>query len=96
MGFLAQAPPLARPVTAGAALAALAATGLSYARRRLSTRARTIRRRLAGISAVEVLPDGTRRPLDRAELLAPLEAALKALAAAVVLLAVGLLLAGLR
>ncbi len=96
VGFLAQAPPLARPVTAAAAMATVAATGLSYAQRVLSTPARLIRRRLTDISAVATLPDGSRRPLVRAELLAPLEAALKALAYSITLLAVALLLARVR
>ncbi|PZS19715.1 MAG: hypothetical protein DLM57_03485 [Pseudonocardiales bacterium] len=92
VAFLAQAPPLTRPVTAAGGAAVLAAVGLSYAQRRLSTPARTIRRRLADITAVATLPDGTQQPVDRASLLAPLEATLKALSVAVPLLAIALLL----
>lgn len=92
VGFLAQAPPLTRPVTAAVGAAVLAAVGLSYAQRLLSTPARTIRRRLAGITAVATLPDGTQRSVDRAELLAPLEASLKTLSATVPLLAIAVLL----
>jgi hypothetical protein len=92
VGFLAQAPPLTRPVTAAAGAAVLACIGLSYAQRRLSTPARVIRRRLAGITAVVTLPDGTQQPLDRATLLAPLEATLKTLSVTVPLLATAVLL----
>jgi hypothetical protein len=93
VGFLAQAPPLTRPVTAGALALALAATAASYAQRRLSTPARALRRRASGVHGVLTMLDGTQQALDRAALLAPLEAALKALSVAVPLLAVALLLA---
>jgi hypothetical protein len=93
VGFLAQAPPLTRPVTAGALCLALAATGLSCAQRRLSTPARALRRRISSIDGVITLSDGTQRPLERATLLAPLEAALKTLSITMPLLAVALLLA---
>jgi hypothetical protein len=92
VGFLSQAPPLTRPVIAAAGAAVLAAIGLSYAQRRLSTPARMIRRQLAGIAAVATLPDGTQQPIDRATLLAPLEATLKTLSATVPLLAAAVLL----
>jgi hypothetical protein len=93
VGYLAQAPPLTRAVTAGAVAMAVAATGLSYAQRRLSAPARALRRRVSTIDGVMTLPDGTQRPLDRAELLAPLEAALKTLSATMPILAIALLLA---
>jgi hypothetical protein len=93
VGFLAQAPPLARPVTAGALGLALAATGLSYAQRRLSTPARTLRRRVAGVHGVLTRLDGTQLRLDADVLLAPLEAALKTLSYTMPVLAAALLLA---
>jgi hypothetical protein len=92
VGFLAQAPPLTRPVTAGAVALAAVATGLSYAQRRLSTPARTLRRRVAGVSGTVSMPDGTQHHLDRDVLLAPLEAALKTLSYTVPVLAAALLL----
>ena len=93
VGYLAQAPPLTRPVTLGALGLALAAAGLSYAQRRLSTPARSIRRRTSSVDGAITAVDGTQRPLDRATLLAPLEAALKALSISMPILAVSLLLA---
>jgi hypothetical protein len=93
VGFLAQAPPLIRPVTAGALCLALAATGLSYTQRRLSTPARALRRRVASVDGVVTLPDGTQHPVDRAALLAPLEAALKTLSITMPLLSIAFLLA---
>ena len=92
VGFLAQAPPLTRPVTAGAVALAVVATGLSYAQRQLSTPARTLRRRVSGVEGVVTMENGTQRPLDRATLLAPLEAALKTLSVTVPVLALALLL----
>jgi hypothetical protein len=73
------------------ALAAVA-TGLSYAQRQLSTPARTLRRRVAGVSGTVTMPDGTQHHLDRDVLLAPLEAALKTLSYTVPMLAAALLL----
>lgn len=93
IGFLAQAPPLLRPVTAGAVALAVAATCLAYAQRRLSTPARTLRRRVANVEGVITTSDGSQRPLDRITLLAPLEATLKTLSVTMPLLALALLLA---
>lgn len=92
VGFLAQSPPLTRPVTAGALLLALAATGLSYAQRRLSTPARALRRHVSGVEGVITRPDGTQHRLDRATLLAPLESTLKTLSITMPLLALALIL----
>ena len=64
---------------------------LSAAQRRLSTPARELRRRTAGVSGSQTLSDGTVRELDRQGLAAPLEGALSALSLALVLLALGLL-----
>lgn len=80
-------------VGASAALAALGAFALSWAQRSLSTPARELRRRVAEVEGTLVMADGSRRPLTRAILLSPVEAALKALCWATVLLAVALALA---
>src|SRR6266487_6313624 len=93
IGYVAQRPPLLHLPALGAAAAAVAATALSLAQRRLSTPARLIRRRLAAIDATAVYPDGTSVTLDRAALLAPIEGALRAMSVAVPLVAVALLLA---
>jgi hypothetical protein len=93
VGFIAQAPPLSRPVTAGALALAGAATGLSYTQRRLSTPARQLRRSVSRITGVMTRPDGRQHPLDRDALLAPLEAALKTLSFTMPMLALALLLA---
>lgn len=92
VGFLAQAPPLTRPATAGAVALAAVATGLSYAQRQLSTPARTLRRRVAGVSGTVTMPDGTQHHLDRDVLLALLEVVLKTLSYTVPMLAAALLL----
>jgi STE24 endopeptidase len=73
-----------------AVLAAGAAALLSLAQRRLSTPARELRRRTVWLSGEQRLSDGTTRELTSARLAAPLDAALKATSAALVLLAVAL------
>jgi hypothetical protein len=76
------------------AVAAAAATfALSNAQRTLSTPARLLRRRTVDVGGRMTLTDASERPLDRATLLAPLERALHALSASVVLLATSLALA---
>lgn len=92
VGFLAQAPPLTKPSSLGALALALAATGLSYAQRRLSTPARTLRRRVIDVHGAITTSDGTVHPLTGRVLLAPLEAALKTLSITMPVLAVALLL----
>jgi hypothetical protein len=77
-------------------IAAVGAVTLSLAQRALSTPARMLRRRTADASGAIILTDGTRLPVDRAALLAPLEHALRALSWAVVLLAAALAVARLR
>jgi hypothetical protein len=77
-------------------IAAVGAFSLSLAQRALSTPARMLRRRTADANGALILTDGTRLPLDRAALLAPLEQALRALSWAVVLLAASLAVARLR
>jgi len=64
--------------------------GLSLAQRRLSTPARELRRKTASVSGEQRLTDGTVRELTGAGLVAPLDGALKALSASLVLLAVAL------
>jgi hypothetical protein len=71
-------------------LVALACTGLSVAQRRLSAPARELRRRTASVSGEQRLDDGEVVELSAARLAAPLEGALRALAAALVLLATAL------
>lgn len=77
----------------GAVAGAAGALALSAAQRSLSTPARALRRRTVAAEGRVQLRDGAAIRLDRAALLAPLERALRAMAAAVVLLAVALALA---
>jgi hypothetical protein len=78
----------------GAAFAAAAyAFASSWAQRRLSTPVRLVRRRVVAIDGEMELDDGSRIRLDGDALAAAPEAGLKALAAAVVLVAAALLLA---
>jgi len=81
----------------GLALAPLAAAAgaaaLSLAQRRLSSAARLLRRRAGAVEGSVVLEDGSVLRLDRAALLAPLEASLRALSWGLVLLAAGLAVA---
>lgn len=74
-------------------LAAAAALALSAAQRRLSTPARTLRRRAVRVEGSMTLADGRVTAVDAAALLAPLENALRALSWGVVLLAAALALA---
>ncbi|HWG16016.1 MAG TPA: hypothetical protein VG268_22345 [Streptosporangiaceae bacterium] len=81
---------LAAVAAAGAALA------LSAAQRRLSTPARTIRRRAVRIDGTMRLADGTVTPLGAEVVLAPLEGALRAMSWGLILLAAALAIARLR
>jgi hypothetical protein len=74
-------------------LAAAGALALSAAQRRLSTPARTIRRRTARVDGSLTLATGETMTIDAAALLAPLEHALRAMSWAVVLLAASLAVA---
>jgi hypothetical protein len=77
----------------GAAFAAAGyAFASSWAQRRLSTPVRLVRRRVVGVKGEMELDDGTVLPVDANALAAEPEAALKALAAATVLIAGALLL----
>jgi hypothetical protein len=73
-----------------AGLAAAWATVLSLAQRRLSTPARRLRREVAAVDGQLVLAEGVREPLTRESIVAPVERALRLLAAASVLLAAAL------
>jgi hypothetical protein len=73
--------------------AALAALAMSAAQRRLSTPARTLRRRSVRVQGTVTLADGQVVAVDQVALLAPLEGALRAMSWGLVLLAAGLALA---
>jgi len=75
-----------------ALLAACFAALLSHAQRLLSTPVREARRRLRSITGELVWEGGRSEPLTRATLVAPAEAALRALTCAIVALAAALLL----
>jgi hypothetical protein len=66
---------------------------LTVVQRRLSTPARELRRRTLALTGEQRLADGTTVALDAARVAAPLEGALRACAAGVVLLAVGMVAA---
>lgn len=71
-------------------LVAAACAVLTVAQRQLSTPVRQLRRRTQSVTGTQVLDDGTRVELTEGLLLAPLENALRAMTAAVILLAVAL------
>ena len=75
---------------AEAVLAAAFAALLSVAQRRLSTQVRAVRRRMSEISGSILYKDGRRTEIDERAFLAAPEAALRALSAAVVMLAIAL------
>ncbi|MBV9793061.1 MAG: hypothetical protein JO016_03905 [Actinobacteria bacterium] len=75
---------------AGGAAAALA---LSIAQRRLSTPARSLRRRTARVEGTIALADGTVSPIGAEVILAPLEGALRAMSWGLILLAAALAVA---
>ena len=74
-------------------LAALAALALSAAQRRLSTPARTLRRKSVRVEGSVTLASGEVTALDQRALLAPLEGALRAMSWGLVLVAAALALA---
>jgi hypothetical protein len=74
-------------------LAALAALAMSAAQRRLSTPARTLRRRSVRVEGSVTLADGQVTAVDQQALLAPLEGALRAMSWSLVLFAASLALA---
>jgi hypothetical protein len=83
-------------LSAGSVLAAAGAFALSAAQRSLSTPARLLRRRAAGVSGSVTLADGDTLTLTASRLLEPLERALRAMSWSVVLLAAALAVATLR
>ena len=91
-GYYAQAETLAPAAVCGAA----AAYAFSLAQRRLSNEARGIRRRATAVEGRISWSDGREEQLDTGRLLAPHEAALRALAAGHVLIAAALVLTGFR
>src|SRR5581483_3536691 len=80
----------AERLRAEAVLAAAFAGLSSYAQRALSTPVRRLRRRVAAVSGSLELADGSREPITREAMIAGNETALRALAAAIVALAVAL------
>ena len=87
VGYVAQAPALTSTGVTAVAAAAVAAVALSHAQRCLSTPGRSLRRRTRQLADVVTFTDGTQCTLDRATLLLPLEAALRAMSWGVPLLA---------
>jgi len=80
-------------LAAAPVVAAAAALALSAAQRRLSTPARTLRRRSVRVEGSITLADGEVTAVDQRSLLAPLEGALRAMSWAIVLLAASLAIA---
>jgi hypothetical protein len=85
-GYYAQVATLRFPALAAAA----AAYWLSAAQRSLSTPARTLRRQVTSLEGTITYRDGRTAPLTTSVVLAPVETALRAMACAVVALAVAL------
>jgi hypothetical protein len=73
-------------------IAGIAAALLSLAQRRLSTRARSVRRRATAVSGEVTYADGTRETIDRSSLIDAPEGALRVLWIAVLAVAVSALL----
>ena len=76
-----------------AVLGAAGAAALAFAQRAHSTPARLLRRHARGVDGTIVLDDGTLQAIDAPTLLRPLEVTLRALTAAVVLLAAAMVIA---
>ncbi len=92
VGYVAQGPRWTAPGVCALVFAALAATAFSAAQRRLSTPARTLRRRVADVAGEIRFADGSTAVLDRSTLLSPLDGALKLLSAVSPTVAAALLL----
>ena len=73
-------------------LVTAACFALSVAQRRLSTPVRTLRRRTATVEGTQTMEDGSVVQLTRESLAAPLDGALRSLAAGLVLLATGVVI----
>lgn len=80
-------------LTVAAVLAAAFAFSLSHAQRRLSTPARSLRRKTLGVQGAVTHTDGTTAPVTRTTLLDPIESALRALTWATAALAAALAVA---
>jgi hypothetical protein len=80
-------------ISVSAAVVALGAAGLSWAQRALSTPARWLRRSVRDIAATGTATAGTPITLTKADLLRPIEIALKAISWSLVVVAAGLVLA---
>lgn len=93
VGYVAQAPRWTFAGTVALIFAVVAASALSAAQRRLSTPARSLRRKAISVTGSIELADGTTQNIDRATLLDPLDGALKLLSLVVPVLAAALLLA---
>ena len=83
-------------LTLAAGVAAVAAFFLSLGQRALSTPARTLRRRVTQVAVRLTFTDGSERELGRAELLSPLERALRYFVCATSAVAVAMVLAAAR
>lgn len=83
-------------VRPAAIVGAVFAVFLSSAQRTLSTESRFMRREVAEIVGEQEMSDGTRRPIERATLLLPIDRALRALSWAAVALGVALVVAHVR
>jgi hypothetical protein len=92
VGYVAQGPRWTPAGTCALLLAAVAATAFSAAQRRLSTPARTLRRRVAAVAGEVRFADGEVGVIDRDVLLDPLDGALKLLSAVSPALAAAMLL----
>jgi hypothetical protein len=86
--YFATAEKLDGTVLAGSAFA----FALSFAQRRLSTQVRDVRRRVTSVTGTVERQDGSTQPLTPRDLMAPEEAALRALTAATLALAVALVI----
>jgi hypothetical protein len=93
VGYVAQAPRWTFAGTIALIFVVVAASALSAAQRRLSTPARSLRRKAISVTGSIELADGTTQNIDRATLLDPLDGALKLLSLVVPVLAAALLLA---
>lgn len=92
VGYVAQGPHWTVAGSGALVLATVAATAFSAAQRRLSTPARTLRRRAVEVTGRIRFADGGGADLDQDALLEPLDGALKLLSAVAPLLAAALLL----
>lgn len=92
VGYVAQSPGFDSARGPAVVVATVAAVGLTYVQRRLSTPARELRRRTVDVVGSVQRVDGTTIPLDQPALLAPLEGALRTMSWAVPLVALAVLL----